>query len=237
MINSSSERQKSRRNEKRGQRKEISLRSRKVNPLRSVQTPTRYGSIASPIRENNLDSNWTPIQNDKKTSLSLWQYESIAVSNVSEPIRPIHQERQDELNCSTQRRSPNRNTNEVKRIYTKKERMIISMGGVYGVPFHLGLIPYVILPPHTTQTHQQNTMHARELQDYNWNTSTTHSIAYCLLLMKQGACPIPMTLGKTTAQTYSECNNFVSCVLNLYLLEYCINIDYQYFTLTFALLT
>ena len=43
-------------------------------------------------------------------------------------------------------------------------------------------------------------MRAKELQDYNWNTSTTHSIAYCLLLHKQGACHIPIGMGKSTAQ-------------------------------------
>ena len=152
MINSSSERQKSRRNENRGKRKEISLDSRKVNPLRSVQTPTRYGSTTSPIREKRvcflaetsqqlglqLESNpkW---QTDIFVTMTLWKYRCIERIEYDTTDTP-GKERW--INCSTQRRrNPNRNTNEVKRIYTKKERMIISVGGRYGVPFRLALSP------------------------------------------------------------------------------------------------
>lgn len=113
-----------------------------------------------------------------------------------------------------------------------KERAIDTIHGWWiWSSFSLALIHRLTRSHRTTQTHLQKTMRAKELQDYNRNTSTRTSIAYCLLLMKQGASPMAMTLCQTTAQIYSKCNNFVSCVLNLYSLEYWINIDYQYFTL------
>ena len=115
---------------------------------------------------------------------------------------------------------------ELKWIYTKKERLIISMGGGYGVPFHLGLSPAWFLHTHHTNT-LAISMHARNLQDYNRNTATYTLIAYCLLLHKQGACSMPSTLRQITAQTTPHVTTLFHANLNLYLLEYWTIIDYQ----------
>lgn len=72
-------------------------------------------------------------------------------------------------------------------------------------------LPDTPTPPHGHTS--KSAAHARKLQDNSGNASTRTPTAYCLMLMKQGACPIPMTLCQTAAQAHSKCNIFVSCAL------------------------
>ena len=74
-------------------------------------------------------------------------------------------------------------------------------GGRIWSSFSLGPIPCVI-PLHTTQnTPAKHSTLANILQAYKQNASTTHSIAYYLLPIEQGATPCPPpTLRQTIAQ-------------------------------------
>ena len=82
-----------------------------------------------------LDSNWTPSQSPS-TKGQFWHYGNMNVSmyrtrynryTLHDKIKSNHTKK-----CTDFR---------IERFYTKKERMIISMGGRYGVPFRLALSP------------------------------------------------------------------------------------------------
>ena len=93
-----------------------------------------------------LDSNWTPSQSPR-TKGQFWHFDNMNVSMYR--TRYKRYAWHDKMKSSCTKKCTDFC---IERFYTKKERMILSMGGRYGVPFRLALSPAC---PTSTTTHKR----------------------------------------------------------------------------------